>query len=148
MQLVARLARTVLTLILVVILLSACGTARNAAKPSQTSSSFHIALKTSDGTLQLQFSMTPNRFGQNMFVVDVQSASNGKPVTNEHTQIFTTMLDMDMATGVVLLQSNGNGRYSASGMLPMDGNWDIHIQLLDAADTTVHVAKFKVYVAA
>jgi YtkA-like len=148
MRLAATFVRAVLTLTLVGILLSACGTTESAAKPSKTSPVFHKTLKTSDGILQLQFSMTPNHFGQNMFIVNVQRNSNGKPVTDEQAQIFTTMLDMDMGTGVIFLQSNGNGRYSASGMLPMYGNWDIHIQLLDATDTAVHVAKFKVYVAA
>jgi hypothetical protein len=148
MRFVTTLVKIALTLVLVGIFLSACATTKSATKPPKTSSAFHTTLKTSDGVLQLQFAMTPNRFGQNMFVVAVQRASNGKPVIDEHAQIFTTMLDMDMGTGVILLQSNGNGRYSASGMLPMDGNWDIHIQLLDAVDTAVHVAKFKVYVAA
>lgn len=139
-----------LTLGLTSVLLAACGITESASAPltTKTPSSFQTTLKTSDGLLLLQCSITPNRFGKNMFLVDVQNANTGKPVTNEQAQLFTTMLDMDMGTGVVLLQPDGHGRYSAQGMLPMDGNWDIHIQLLDATDTAVHVAKLKVYTSA
>jgi copper transport protein len=104
--------------------------------------------KTQDGKMVIQFTITPNRLGTNMFVVKVQNASSGKPETNEQAQIFATMLDMDMGTGVVLLQPDGKGGYSAPGTLPMDGNWDFHIQLLDATGTAVHIAKFKVHVVA
>jgi hypothetical protein len=111
----------------------------------QTTAPFATGLKTSDGKVLIQFSITPNRFGSNQFLVDLRDASTGNPATNKQVQIFTTMLDMDMATGVIILQSHGNGHYSAQGDLPMDGNWDIHIQLLD---TAIHVAKVKVYIPA
>ena len=108
---------------------------------------FPTNLKTSDGKLLIQLTITPNQLGNNMFIVDLKDASSGKPATNEQAQIFTTMLDMDMGTGVVMLQENGNGRYSAAGNLPMDGNWDIHIQLVESANA-IHVAKLKIYTSA
>lgn len=94
----------------------------------------------------IQLNITPDHFGDNMFIVDLKDASRGKPVTNEQAQIFTSMLDMDMGTGLVILQENGNGHYSAAGNLPMDGNWDIHIQLVD--NNAIHIAKLKVYIPA
>lgn len=137
-------ASMVLTLGLVGVLLAACGRAVSTATPStrKTVSSFQTTLKTSDGILVLQLSITPNRLGKNAFLVDVKSAGSGKPVTNEQVQIFTTMLDMDMGTGVIIFHADGNGRYSAQADFPMDGNWEIHIQLLDG---TVHIARLKVY---
>jgi len=114
-------------------------TAGNTALP------FHTTLKTSDGILQLELNITPNRLGKNTFLMDVKSASSGLPVIDEEAQIFTTMLDMDMGTGVVIFQADGNGRYSAQANLPMDGNWDMHIQMLDGG---IHIAKLKVYLPA
>lgn len=157
MRLFSKIAHMLLIAGFVGILLTACGATSNTPKPaarntatpvasSTTSSSFHTSLKTSDGKLLIQLNITPDHFGNNMFIVDLKDASNGKPVTNEQAQIFTTMLDMDMGTGVVMLQENGNGRYSAAGDLPMDGNWDIHIQLVD--NNAIHVAKLKVYIPA
>jgi hypothetical protein len=37
---------------------------------------------------------------------------------------------------------NVRDAHSASSELPMDGNWDIHVQLLDGG---IHIAKVKVY---
>jgi hypothetical protein len=133
------------------ILFAACGATNTVSTPSlkrtvaPAPASFQAKLTTSDGKVQMHFSITPNRLGMNRFVMDLQNPSSGKPLTREQAQIFTTMLDMDMGTGVVLLQSNGAGSYSAQGNLPMDGNWGINIQILDGADTMIHIAKLKVY---
>jgi len=153
-HLFSKFARIIPLLLIGGILLTACGTSHNALKQPPTStpkqatretvSPFHQEMKTSDGKLLVQFTITPNRFGENMFVVDAKNVLSGKPETDEEVQLFTTMLDMQMATGVVMLTSNGSGHYSAQGSLSMDGNWDIHIQLLD--NNAVHVAKLKVYV--
>lgn len=155
-RLASNVARLILLLGIVAGLLTACGPASTtspAAEKSQatpsaraTPSSLHTALKTSDDKVQIQFSVTPNRLGTNKFLLDLKDVSSGKPVTDEQAQLFTTMLDMDMGTGVVLLQEDGNGRYSAMGDLPMDGNWDIHIQLVD--NHAIHIAKLKIYTSA
>jgi len=146
--LASRFTGIVLTLGLVSALLVASGHTGSTATPTteKTVPPLQTTLRTSDGILLLRLSITPNRLGQNTFLIDVQSTRSNKPVTNEEVQIFTTMLDMDMGTGVILFQSDGNGRYSAQANLPMDGNWEIHIQLID--DFAVHIAKLQMYVSA
>lgn len=85
----------------------------------------------------VQFSVTPNRLGLNVFTVQVQDASSGKPALSLRVQLMTTMLDMDMGTDQVDLPSNGHGQYSAQGTLSMNGHWEIRI-LLRAPDASVH----------
>ena len=141
---------------LLAVLLGACGTSAQTIKSTPVTKAsisatptpvraFHTTLKTSDGVFLVQFAMTPHHFGPNKFIIDLKNIHNGQSPADEQVQIFTTMLDMDMGTGVVMLSPDGNGRYSAQGTLPMDGTWDLHIQLVDKA---VHVAKLRLYVPA
>ncbi|HYA98634.1 MAG TPA: FixH family protein [Ktedonobacteraceae bacterium] len=130
-----------LLLISIVMLLAACSTTGVASTPSQatTTPAFHSTLKTTDGQFVLQFSVTPNRLGLNNFTVGVEDAANGKPASTMQAQLSTTMLDMDMGTDEISLQSNGHGQYSAQGTLSMAGHWEIHI-LLRTPDAGLHVA--------
>jgi hypothetical protein len=72
--------------------------------------------------------------------VNVRDANSGKPATNLHVQLSTTMLDMAMGTAILDLPSGGNGHYSAQGTLSMAGNWEIHILLL-TPDALLHEAQ-------
>jgi hypothetical protein len=136
----------VLLAVCVGFLLAACGTGGSTATPagSTPTAAFHTSAKTSDGMFSLQFSVTPNSFGSNAFAVSVEDATNQKPVTDLTVQLTTTMLDMNMGTDSVLLQSNGNGHYSAQGQLAMSGNWEIGIEIR-TPDKTLHETMVKLY---
>jgi copper transport protein len=129
-----------LLLICIVMLLAACSSGGVTQTPTPTeSTAFHDTLKTTDGQFMLQLSVTPNRLGLNVFTVSVEDVSTGKPLSGVQVQLATTMLDMDMGTDRVVLQSKGNGQYSAQGTLSMEGHWQIRI-LLRTPDSALHEA--------
>jgi copper transport protein len=90
----------------------------------------------------IQFSVTPNRLGLNVFTVGVEDARSGNPAPSLQVQLTTTMLDMDMGTDQVDLLPDGHGQYSAQGTLSMGGHWEIRL-LLRTPDTTLHQASAK-----
>jgi len=142
MTFIRRLSETgggALLLICVVVLLAACTTTGGGTQTPTGSAAFHDTLKTTDGQFMIQFSVTPNRLGLNVFTVDVEDASSGKPTSIIQVQLATTMLDMDMGTDRVILQPKGNGQYSAQGTLSMIGHWQIRI-LLRTSNSTLHQA--------
>lgn len=132
--------RALLLLIGTSVLLVACATEASTQTPTPTKvAGFHRALKTTDGQFMIQFSVTPNRLGLNVFTVGVQDVSSGKPTPSLRVQLATTMLDMDMGTDQVNLPPTGQGQYSAQGTLSMGGHWQIRI-LLHTPDAVVHLA--------
>ena len=141
MTLIHRLSIRVGSLLLIgiVVLLAACSTAGRTPSPATATAAFHTTLKTTDGQFLVQFSVTPNRLGLNVFTVGVEDAGSGKPAPTMQTQLSTTMLDMDMGTDQVDLQPNGHGQYSAQGTLSMGGHWEFRI-LLRTPDATLHEA--------
>jgi copper transport protein len=137
---VSKIGDMLLSLGLGVVLLAACGDGRSAPTQSTgTPQSFHTTLKTSDGMFEVQFNVTPDHMGLNTFTVNVNDVTTGKPATNLHVQLSTTMLDMAMGTDLLDLLSGGNGHYSAQGALSMAGNWEIYL-LLRTPDATLHEA--------
>ena len=142
MTLIHRLSTRVGSLLLIgtVVLLAACtSTTGSTPSPPTATAAFHTTLKTTDGQFVVQFSVTPNRLGLNVFTVGVEDAGSGKPAPTMQTQLSTTMLDMDMGTDQVDLQPNGHGQYSAQGTLSMAGHWEMRI-LLRTPDATLHEA--------
>lgn len=127
----AQLGGRLLLLIGAVGLLAACDAGGSARTPTATvaKTGFHATLKTTDGQFVVQFSVTPNRLGLNVFTVVVQDASSNKPVPGLQVQLTTTMLDMDMGTDEMSLPPDGQGQYSAQGTLSMGGHWEIGILL-------------------
>lgn len=110
------------------------------AKPYTTS------VKTTDNKFTINFNVTPDRFGTNMFTVSVIDNKTGKPATNIGVSLYTTMLDMDMGTDSVNLLPDGKGHFSASGDLSMGGNWQVRIQVR-TPDSTLHEARVQFLVA-
>jgi copper transport protein len=145
MTLIHRLSvfRGSLLLISIVVLLAACGTTGSTSSTPTATATFHSTLKTTDGKYVLQFSVTPNRLGLNVFTLGVEDATSGKPASTLQAQLSTTMLDMDMGTDQIGLQPNGHGQYSAQGTLSMAGRWEIRI-LLHAPDATLHGASVEI----
>lgn len=126
--------------LLIPLLVACSGGSSSPAQSTGASSSFHTVVKTSDGMFQIQFNVTPDHIGLNTFTVNVADVTTGKPATNFHVQLSTTMLDMAMGTDFLSLPSTGNGHYSAQGELSMNGHWEIHI-LLRTPDATLHEAQ-------
>jgi copper transport protein len=129
-------------------------TPATAAQPSpqQTASgtpaagAFNGTAKTTDGKYSVTLNITPNRFGTNVFTVQVTDIQTGKRLGANEAGVtaYLTMLDMDMGTDSTDLQPNGKGGFSGSGDLTMGGNWAIKIQVR-TLDNTLHEANFKIY---
>ncbi|MEO8970284.1 MAG: FixH family protein, partial [Ktedonobacteraceae bacterium] len=105
---------------------------------------YNVTAQTTDNKFTVKLNVSPNRFGTNVFTVAVIDNSTDKATTNGSVSLFTTMLDMDMGTDSVPLQSNGKGSYSASGELAMGGNWEIRVAV-HTLDGTLHEAIFKLF---
>ena len=93
----AKGAQMIWLLGMVSVMLVACGTTSVGPKPTGESTVkgtppafLHTTLKTSDGKVLIQLSITPNRLGVNTFVVNLKDVDSGKPIMNEQAQIFTT----------------------------------------------------------
>lgn len=129
---------------LLMVFLVACsgGGSAQSSTASNTPSAFQTTTKTSDGMFQTQLSITPDHLGLNTFNVNVTDVSSGKAATNVQVRLATTMLDMDMGTDTVSLQSNGQGHYSAQGALSMSGHWEVRI-LVKTPDNVLHEATVK-----
>jgi len=92
MTLIHRMSKIVGSLLLIgtVVLLAACSTAGSKPSPPTATAAFHTTLKTTDGQFLVQFSVTPNRLGLNVFTVGVEDASSGNhiqdadPVVNHY----------------------------------------------------------------
>ncbi|MGZ3628025.1 MAG: FixH family protein [Ktedonobacteraceae bacterium] len=130
-------------LISAIVLFAACSTGGSATSTPTATTAFHSTVKTTDGKFVIQFSVTPNRLGLNDFTVGVEDATSGKPIPTIKAQLSTTMLDMDMGTDEIGLQSNGHGQYSTQGTLSMAGHWEIRI-LLHTPDASLHVASVEI----
>jgi len=116
-----------------------------AQQPTQTGSKLlpiNTSVRTTDGKFTVTLNVNPNRFGTNVFTVSAVDNSTGAPATNIGVSLFTTMLDMDMGTDTVTLQSNGKGHFSGTGDLDMPGNWQIRI-LVRTPDAALHTANVK-----
>jgi YVTN family beta-propeller protein len=72
----------------------------------------------------IRLDTAPATFGENRFLVTVVDA-NGKPTSGAQVTLSTTMLDMPMSTQHLTAKAVGLGRYQASGLLSMPGNWRI-----------------------
>jgi copper transport protein len=131
---------SLLFLVGAVALFAACATGGTGTQASPTRTpAFHASLKTTDGQFVIQFSVTPDRLGLNVFTVGVKDARSGKPAPSLQVQLATTMLDMNMGTDQVNLLPDGHGQYSAQGALSMSGHWQMRL-LLRTPDATLHRA--------
>jgi copper transport protein len=113
-------------------------------QPSTTgaATAFTASVRTSDNQFTVTLNVTPNQAGTNVFRASVAETRTNAPVSNVGVSLYTTSLDMDMGTGTVNLQPDGKGRFSATGDLPMGGDWQIRIQLR-TLDNKLHEAKVK-----
>ncbi|GCE25708.1 copper resistance protein [Dictyobacter alpinus] len=106
------------------------------AAPSQSTvvKPFHGTVQTKDHQYTLKVTVSPNRFGTNVFTVNVLDAK-GKPDTQVGVSIYTTMLDMDMGTDAINLQPDTKGDFSGQGDLNMGGHWQLRIEVRTPQNT-------------
>lgn len=113
-------------------------------KPATVASTaYNTTAQTADHAYVIKLNINPNRFGTNIFTVTVIDNQTGKQTTNVGVTIFTTMLDMDMGTDSVSLQSDGKGHFSAVGDFAMSGDWQIRVQVR-SPDHILHEASVKI----
>ena len=135
-----------LALITLALLTVVMGTLRyNMVQPSAaqavgTKHQFVATKQTSDAQLTTTLSITPDRFGPNVFTVTVLD-QQGVPTRLLSVSLSTTMLDMDMGTDTIVLSPNTHGHFSGAGSLSMTGDWQIRV-LIHSLDGKIHVATF------
>ncbi|GLV57370.1 copper transport protein YcnJ [Dictyobacter sp. S3.2.2.5] len=95
---------------------------------------YHGTFPTKDHQYTIDLTVSPNRFGTNVFTVSARD-SKGKPVTNIGVSVYIAMLDMDMGTDSVNLQPDGKGHFTAQGDLNMGGHWQLRVEIRTPQDT-------------
>jgi len=105
-----------------------------------TKHQFVATKQTSDAELTVTLSITPDRFGPNVFTVTVPD-QQAAPTRILSASLSTTMLDMDMGTDTIELSPNNHGHFSAPGSLSMTGDWQIRV-VIHTSDGRTHVAMF------
>jgi hypothetical protein len=99
-------------------------------------------LTTSDTIFTVKLTISPNRFGPNVFTVTALDSA-GKVQSKIGVTIYTTMLDMDMGTDSINLQPDGKGNFVGNGDLDMEGNWQLRVQIR-TPDFKLHEATVKI----
>ncbi len=105
-----------------------------------TKHQFVATKQTSDAQLTVTLSLTPDRFGPNVFTVIVLDRQ-GRPAKLGSVSLSTTMLDMDMGTDTIELSPETSGHFSGTGSLSMTGDWQIRV-LIRTLDGKTHVVIF------
>jgi len=114
--------------------------------PNGTGGGFHQSAETGDSKYSVTLTISPNRFGTNVFAVQVTDIASGQQLNANQVgvTVSTIMLDMDMGATSTDLQSDGKNGFSASIDFPMGGNWRIDVRL-HTLDNSLHTASFKIY---
>ena len=107
------------------------------SKSTTSSTSFTTTTKTTDKQFTVTFNVNPNQFGNNEFTVTVLN-SKGQLDSSVGVSLYNTMLDMDMGTRHVDLQSDGQGHFKASDQLDMSGHWQVRIDIRLASGGLSH----------
>ena len=101
---------------------------------------FATTVKTTDGTLAVKLTVTPNQSGTNVFTVTALDTSTNTAVTESGVTLYATMPGMvAMGTETITLHPDGKGHFSATGDFSMGGTWQLRVQL-HTPDGTLHEA--------
>ena len=95
---------------------------------------------TADQLIMVTLEVGPNQSGTNSFAVNLVAIRTGRALTHASVSLFTTMVDMKMATTSILMHPDGRGDFDGRGELLMGGDWDIRI-LIRTADQRLHEAR-------
>ena len=82
---------------------------------------------TSDGLIAVTLYVSPNHTGTNIFTLNLNESRTGRAITNAHISLFTTMLDMKMATTSMPLHPDGQGHFQGTAELSMGGDWGLRM---------------------
>lgn len=120
--------------------------APQAGTSGPTAGAFTNTANTDDGKFKVTLTVSPDRFGTNVFTVQVVNIQTGKTLgpNDVGVSIYTTTLDMDMGSNSVDLQGNSQGVFTGNGDLAMGGNWDVRVQLR-TLDNQLHAVDFRLY---
>lgn len=113
-------------------------TSPSASKQAAPTTSFSTTLPTVDHQFTIQLTVTPDSFGPNVFTVHVLDGK-GAPASNVRVSLVVTMLDMDMGSDTVTLQSSGPGVFSGPENLDMNGHWGVRV-VVHTPDNAIHEA--------
>jgi len=102
-----------------------------------TSLPWSATVLTTDRLILVTLEVDPNQTGSNSFTVKLVAMGTGKALTNVSISLFTTMLDMKMATTSIVMHPDGRGHFHGRGELLMGGDWDIRL-LIRIADQSQH----------
>ena len=105
-----------------------------------TSPLWSATVFTADQLILVTLEVNPNQIGTNSLTVNLVAMRTGRAITNATVSLFTTMVDMKMATTSVLMHPDGRGHFRGRGELLMGGDWDIRI-LIRTADQRLHEAR-------
>jgi len=107
-----------------------------------TSLPWSATVLTTDRLILVTLEVDPNQTGSNSFTVKLVAMGTGKALTNVSLSLFTTMLDMKMATTSIVMHPDGRGHFHGRGELLMGGDWDIRL-LIRIADQSQHEARIR-----
>ena len=110
-----------------------------APQVAATAPPWSATVLTADRLILVTLEVGPNHTGINSFTVKLVAMSTGKAITHASIWLFTTMLDMKMASTSVLMHPDGGGHFYGRGELLMGGDWDIRI-LIQTAEQRLHEA--------
>lgn len=92
--------------------------------------------KTTNGALQVNLKVAPDKFGTNSVGILIVDANTGKPVDGANVHLIINMVEMDMGTGTSDLKDSGGGFYTGQMDLLMGGHWTIQVQIRTPQDPT------------
>jgi hypothetical protein len=112
--------------------------------PQLTTSSlpWSATVLTTDQLILVTLEVDPNQSGTNSFTVRLAAMGTGRVLTHASVSLFTTMLDMRMATGSMVMRADGRGYFHSRGELMMGGDWEIRL-LIRTADHSLHEARIR-----
>lgn len=107
-----------------------------------TSLPWSATVLTTDRLILVTLEVDPNQTGTNSFTVKLVAMGTGRALTHASISLFTTMLDMKMATISIAMHPDGRGQFQGRGELLMGGDWEIRL-LIRIADQSQHEAQIR-----
>jgi copper transport protein len=97
---------------------------------------------TQSGGVSARLHVTPDRSGANQLTISLRRL--GKPVRTAHVTVLTTMLDMEMGSGLVPMSAVAPGTYRGTADLGMGGHWRLQILVFQPQGLTRMSVKVQV----
>jgi hypothetical protein len=109
---------------------------------AESSLPWSATVLSTDRLILVTLEVDPNQTGTNSFTVKLVATGTGRTLTNASISLFTTMLDMKMATTFIVMHPDGRGQFHGRGEFLMGGDWDIRL-LIRTADQSQHEARIR-----